>query len=65
MGTKTITREEIGHLTDRLSARATSRLWDATPEILSDLLVAVAVIRAALAIGFPVRPIEIENGTLR
>jgi hypothetical protein len=38
----------------------TSRLWDVTPEIRSDLITAVAVIRAALAIGFPVQPIEID-----
>ncbi len=65
MATRTINRDEISHLADRLSARATSRLWDATPEHRSDLLTCAAVIRAALAIGFPVRPIEIENGALR
>jgi hypothetical protein len=65
MGIRTINRDEINHLADRLSARATSRLWDAAPEIRSDLLIAVAVLRAALSIGFPVRPIEIENGVLR
>ncbi len=60
MGARTITRDEISQLADRLSARATSRLWEATPELRSDLLTAVRVIRVALSIGFPVRPIEID-----
>jgi hypothetical protein len=58
---RTINREEIGHLADRLSARATSRLWEAQPELRTDLLTAVKVIRAALSIGFPVRPIDIDE----
>ncbi len=59
--TKSITRDEIGHLADRLHARAESRLMSGTPELQSDLRVAVIVLRAALAIGFPVQPIEIAG----
>jgi exopolyphosphatase/pppGpp-phosphohydrolase len=61
----TLNRAAVEALADRLSARATSRLWDITPEVRSDLLMAVAVIRAALAIGFPIRDIEVSNGALR
>ncbi len=59
--TKTITRDEIGHIVDRLRARAESRLMNNTPELQSDLRVAAIVLRAALSIGFPVRPIDIDE----
>jgi hypothetical protein len=61
MVTRTITRDEISRLADRLSARATSRLWEAQPEFRSDLLTAVRVIRVALSIGFPVGPIALDE----
>ncbi len=59
--TKQITRDEISHLVDRLYARSESRLMGGTPELQSDLRVAAIVLRAALAIGFPVRPIDING----
>ncbi len=57
----TINRDEIGHLADRLDARAASRLMNSTPELQSDLRVAAIVLRAALAIGFPIQPIAIAG----
>ena len=59
--TKSITRDEISHLIDRLVARAESRLMNSTPELRSDLRIAAIVLRAALSIGFPVRPIDIDE----
>jgi hypothetical protein len=57
----TISRGEISRLCDRLEARARSRLMAGTPELRSDLRVAAIVLRRALAIGFPVRPIEVDE----
>jgi len=54
--------EDVSQLCDRLDERAKSRLMAATPELQHDLRVAVIVLRRAVMIGFPVRPIEIENG---
>ena len=56
-----ITRDEISQLVDRLRARSESRLMNGTPELRSDLRVAAIVLRAALAIGFPVRPIDLDE----
>jgi len=55
----TINREEIGHLCDRLEARARSRLSTIELEARKDMAVAALVLRRALAIGFPPTPIEI------
>jgi hypothetical protein len=68
MVTITVNRDEIAALCDRLDARSTSRLWDAAPELKRDLRVAVAVLRQALSIGFPVRPVDVDlpnNGVSR
>jgi hypothetical protein len=68
MTTITVTRADIEALCDRLDARSTSRLWDASPEHKRDLRIAVAVMRHALSIGFPIRSIEVDmpnNGTPR
>jgi len=59
--TTTINRDEISHLCDRLDARATSRLMNGTPELQRDLHVAVVVLRRALAIGFPIRPNDLDE----
>src|SRR5258708_38967443 len=53
----TLDREDIKNLTDRLTARARLGI---SPELRRDLLCATAVLRTALSIGFPVRPIQVE-----
>jgi hypothetical protein len=53
----TLDREDIKNLTDRLTARARLGI---SPELRRDLLCATAVLRTALSIGFPVRPIQLE-----
>jgi len=57
----TLSHTEVEALADRLSARASSRLMNGTPELQRDLVLAVVVIRAALRIGFLVRPIGING----
>jgi len=61
MAPKTINRAEVESLCDRPEARAATRLMATTPELHSDIRVAAIVLRRAVAIGFPVRPIEVEN----
>jgi len=57
----TINREEIGHLCDRLEARARSRLSTLEPEACRDMSLAALILRRALAIGFPVSPIDLNE----
>jgi len=57
-----VSRGDIESLCDRLEEWDRSDLLDEMPELLKDLRIAVEVLRRALMIGFPVRPIEIDNG---
>jgi hypothetical protein len=68
MTTITLTRADIEALVARLDARSTSRLWDVGHEHRSDLKQAVAVLRRALSVGFPVKDITVDlpnNGGAR
>ena len=59
MATTAYTRDDITRLCDRLEARGQSLLLNDMPELQRDLRIAVTVLRKALDIGFPVRPIEV------
>ena len=56
-------REAIAALADRMWARGTSRLFQTDqPTIASDCRATAGLLRAALASGWPVGPIEAEVG---
>lgn len=59
-GPATISRCEIAALAERLLARAQTRLMNNTPELRDDLRLAALVLQYALAIGFPVLPIDLK-----
>ena len=57
----TFSRDDIEQLCKRLESRGTSRLLQDQPELQTDLRVAAYILRRALDIGFPVRPIEFDD----
>jgi len=58
---RTLDRAAIFELAERLHQRAQSRLMRRHPELGHDLRLAAIVLHRAVAIGFPVRPIEVDE----
>lgn len=58
---KRYNRHEISLLADRLEARAISVLFESSPELRHDILIAAALLRFMIKVGMPIATIEIKN----
>jgi len=65
MARATLNRDDVAALAERLHQRAQSQLMNRHPELQQDLRIAAIVLRRAVAIGFPIRLLSIDDGGRR